>query len=104
MRPPPTVQQFQPPPFMGNPPYGMPPPNFATPPWGFAPGMPPTGVPPPVADPILSQIDPKITAAACEWTEHIAPDGKPYYYNVKTTTSTWERPTALIEFESKYLP
>ncbi|XP_030383497.1 pre-mRNA-processing factor 40 homolog A isoform X2 [Scaptodrosophila lebanonensis] len=31
-----------------------------------------------------------------EWTEHKAPDGRPYYYNQNTKQSSWEKPEALM--------
>jgi transcription elongation regulator 1 len=46
-----------------------------------------------------SKIDPKILAKASEWTEHRAPDGRPYYYNASRAESTWERPQALKELD-----
>ena len=46
-----------------------------------------------------SKIDPKILARATEWTEHRAPDGRPYYYNASHGESTWERPQALKDFD-----
>lgn len=42
-----------------------------------------------------SKIDPKILAKAQEWSEHRAPDGRPYYYNASIQQSLWERPEAL---------
>lgn len=46
-----------------------------------------------------SKIDPKILAKASEWTEHRAPDGRPYFYNASRAESTWERPQALKELD-----
>lgn len=51
----------------------------------------------------LTQIDPQIVAKAAEWSEHKAPDGRPYYYNSKTVESVWEKPQALKDLESKKL-
>lgn len=30
-----------------------------------------------------------------EWTEHTAPDGRKFFYNIKTKESTWEKPDVL---------
>lgn len=48
----------------------------------------------------LSQIDPLIVTKAAEWSEHKAPDGRPYYYNAKAGESVWEKPQALKDLES----
>jgi CUG-BP- and ETR3-like factor len=32
-----------------------------------------------------------VPAAAAQWTEHSAPNGRKYYYNSTTGESTWER-------------
>ncbi|XP_055593491.1 transcription elongation regulator 1 [Uranotaenia lowii] len=106
-----------PPAFMGGmPPFGMPPPSFANfPPWnpGGAPGVP--GQWPPVAgaaaaapliDPAkaiaeikTSEIEPSVAAKAAEWTEHKAPDGRPYFYNASKGESVWEKPQAIKDME-----
>ena len=31
-----------------------------------------------------------------EWTEHTAPDGRPYFYNARLKKSSWERPAELM--------
>lgn len=49
----------------------------------------------------LTQIDPQILARAADWSEHKAPDGRPYYYNAKLGESVWEKPQALRDLESK---
>lgn len=60
-------------------------PQFNIPPPGF-------GAPPP----------PELAAAFgsappnTEWTEHKAPDGRPYYYNNITKQSSWEKPEVLM--------
>lgn len=46
-----------------------------------------------------SKLDPKILAKATDWTEHRAPDGRPYFYNASCFESTWERPQALKDLE-----
>lgn len=46
-----------------------------------------------------SKIDPNILAKATEWTEHRAPDGRPYYYNAAHGESTWDRPQALKDMD-----
>lgn len=51
----------------------------------------------------LTQIDPQILARAADWSEHKAPDGRPYYYNAKLGESVWEKPQALRDLESKFL-
>ncbi|ODN01142.1 Transcription elongation regulator 1 [Orchesella cincta] len=91
--PPPFVMQ-PPPVFPQNLPFGQP--------WGPLGGVPaPTGVPPPLfnVEPVMAGMDPKVIAKAYEWSEHISPDGKTYYYNSKTNASVWEKPPPLLEFE-----
>jgi len=100
------------PPFPGMtsvpPPFGLGfPQNFpmVPPPWNPMSGVPPpTGVPPPMMapvhhDPILQHIDPQVVARAFEWSEHLSPDGKPYYFNAKTQASVWEKPQPMVEYE-----
>ena len=67
--------------FGGFPPRGMPPGPFI-PQRGFAPFT-PFRIPPP-------EFVPKTIG---DWTEHRLPDGKLYYYNVKTKESKWEKPS-----------
>lgn len=96
-----------PPPFVMQPPPVFPPQAlpFAHQPWGplGAALATPTGVPPPLfnVEPVMAAagMDPKVIAKAYEWSEHISPDGKTYYYNAKTNASVWEKPPALLEFE-----
>jgi transcription elongation regulator 1 len=57
---------------------------------------------PPPNDPAKmfdSKIDPKILAKAADWSEHRAPDGRPYYFNASKNESVWQRPQALIELD-----
>lgn len=92
----PVRPPFQVPPF-NVPPFGMPPFNpQAAPHWNPQWGPPPQGDPAKMFD---NKIDPKILANAAEWSEHRAPDGRPYYYNSKRGESVWERPQALKELD-----
>lgn len=47
-------------------------------------------------------MDPQIIQRASHWSEHKAPDGRPYFYNSKTNESVWEKPQALKDFESTF--
>lgn len=49
----------------------------------------------------LIQIDPVILANAAEWSEHRSPDGRMYYYSMKTAESVWEKPEALRNLDCK---
>ncbi|XP_065216790.1 transcription elongation regulator 1 [Planococcus citri] len=130
MMPPFGAPPFGGPPPFGMPPPGFPPTafpgGFQPPgPWGFpqgmpmqSPMMPPNMMTPqqqmpgmpgmPISmmpsnemeDKALQQIDPEILARASEWTEHRAPDGRPYFYNAKGGESVWEKPQALKDFEA----
>ncbi len=100
---PPPGGQFMPPPG-GPPPFGMPP-GFP-PPWGMPPGgngppgFPPWGMPPAggggATNPAMLE--------TCDWSEHVSPDGKKYYYNSKTGESVWDKPKDLTDFERRNLP
>ncbi|XP_001847600.2 transcription elongation regulator 1 [Culex quinquefasciatus] len=115
-----SVPRFSgPPPGFGMgsmPPFGMPPPNFSNfPPWNAAAAAaaaaasgagqwPPA--PSPLMDPAkaiaeikITEIDPAVAAKASEWTEHKAPDGRPYYYNASKGESVWEKPQAIKDME-----
>ncbi|XP_050430254.1 transcription elongation regulator 1 [Adelges cooleyi] len=94
MMPPPNF-----PPFGGPPPFGMPPPAFSQAPWGM---MPPGFAPPSMMMPgmeLNNKIDPVILANAAEWSEHRSPDGRMYYYSMKTSESVWEKPEALKKLD-----
>lgn len=43
--------------------------------------------------------DPVLLSQAMEWCEYRSPDGKPYYFNVKSSSSVWEKPQALRDYE-----
>ncbi|EDW03734.1 pre-mRNA-processing factor 40 homolog A [Drosophila grimshawi] len=60
------------------PPFNLPPPGFGAP-------------PPPELAAAFGAL-----ASNTEWTEHKAPDGRPYYYNQNTKQSSWEKPEALM--------
>lgn len=40
-------------------------------------------------------------ARAAEWSEHRAPDGRPYYYHAIRGESVWEKPQPLKDLEGK---
>lgn len=44
-------------------------------------------------------IEPQIIARAAEWSEHRAPDGRPYYYHAARGESVWEKPQAIRDLE-----
>lgn len=44
-------------------------------------------------------IDPAVQMKAAEWSEHKTPDGKSYYYNMKTNESVWTMPQALQDYQ-----
>ncbi|XP_002137702.3 transcription elongation regulator 1 isoform X4 [Drosophila pseudoobscura] len=123
-QPPPMFQPpgMQPPPGFGQPPFCMPPPAYGFP-GGAAPGGPwGVGVPPwqqqqqqqqhmhappggqdkPAKTLIIKPgvIDPAVIARAAEWSEHRAPDGRPYYYHAARGESVWEKPQALRDMEA----
>lgn len=47
------------------------------------------------------QTDPVILSQAMEWCEYRSPDGKPYYFNVKSNSSVWEKPQILKDYEGR---
>lgn len=73
----------------------MPPPGYG--------GFPTWTVPwqPTQQPPLLKSgaIDPQIIARAAEWSEHFAPDGRPYYYHAGRSDSVWEKPQAIRDLE-----
>uniref|UniRef100_A0A8C2LJ62 Pre-mRNA processing factor 40B n=1 Tax=Cricetulus griseus TaxID=10029 RepID=A0A8C2LJ62_CRIGR len=116
--PPPGI----PPPFppMGLPPMSQRPPAIPPMPPGILPPMlPPMGAPPPLtqipgmvppmmpgmlmpAVPVTAATAPGADTASCEssgglalWSEHVAPDGRIYYYNADDKQSVWEKPSVL---------
>uniref|UniRef100_A0A2K6QJ17 Pre-mRNA-processing factor 40 homolog B n=1 Tax=Rhinopithecus roxellana TaxID=61622 RepID=A0A2K6QJ17_RHIRO len=104
--PPPGI----PPPFppMGLPPMSQRPPAIPPMPPGILPPMlPPMGAPPPLTQVIVSPPPgPQKTLVgmwASEtgegrealWSEHVAPDGRIYYYNADDKQSVWEKPSVL---------
>lgn len=120
--PPPQINQHHPqmqqhyggpPPQFGGPQYGMPPPGYG----GYPPG--PWGMPwqqqqqqsqqqqPLVEQPAKNLIvkpgviEPAVIARAAEWSEHRAPDGRPYYYHTARGESVWEKPQAFRDLEGK---
>ncbi|EDV93807.1 GH18087 [Drosophila grimshawi] len=127
-QPPPMFQQppgMQPPPGFGQPPpFCMPPPAYGFPgaaqagPWGV--GVPPwqqqqqpqqqqhMHAPPSVSQDKPTKnliikpgvIDPAVIARAAEWSEHRAPDGRPYYFHAARGESVWEKPQALRDMEA----
>lgn len=120
-QPPPMFQPpgMQPPPGFGQPPFCMPPPAYGFPggaapagaPWGV--GMPPWqqqqhmhgppgGQDKPAKTLIIKPgvIDPAVIARAAEWSEHRAPDGRPYYFHAGRGESVWDKPQALRDMEA----
>ncbi|XP_036886933.1 pre-mRNA-processing factor 40 homolog B isoform X7 [Sturnira hondurensis] len=119
--PPPGI----PPPFppMGLPPMSQRPPAIPPMPPGIMPPMlPPMGSPPPItqipgmvppmmpgmlmpAVPVTAATAPGVDTASSAvagtgppralWSEHVAPDGRIYYYNADDKQSVWEKPSVL---------
>lgn len=86
-------QQVSVPPFNANiSPFGMHAPPHFNAPFQWHPPNDPAKI-------FDSKIDPKILAKAGEWTEHRAPDGRPYYFNTAKAESIWERPQALKDLD-----
>ncbi|VEN35256.1 unnamed protein product [Callosobruchus maculatus] len=128
LQPPPGMFPGVPPGQFAPSPFGLPPPGF--PPGAWPPGAPPHQPPGWPAGPpgapwamppllaggipggaaaaldeaaVMSKIDPEIVARASEWTEHKAPDGRPYYHNAKRGESVWEKPQPLKDLETAKL-
>lgn len=97
-----------PPPHFG-PQFGMPPPgygNYPPGPWGMPWQHPPQQQQmsePPAKNLIVKPgvIEPQVIARAAEWSEHRAPDGRPYYYHSGRGESVWEKPQAIRDLEGK---
>ncbi|XP_058053276.1 transcription elongation regulator 1 [Anopheles bellator] len=109
-----TVPRFTGPPptfVAGMAPFGMPPPNFPNfPPWNAPPvnngqtwslgqNHPLDATKQAMAEVKLTEIDPSIVAKATVWSEHAAPDGRTYYYNISKGESVWEKPQELSDLE-----
>ncbi|XP_071922644.1 uncharacterized protein [Coffea arabica] len=43
------------------------------------------------------------SSVECEWSEHMCPDGCPYYYNCVTSESRWEKPEEYALYERQLL-
>ncbi|CDP17052.1 unnamed protein product [Coffea canephora] len=43
------------------------------------------------------------SSVECEWSEHMCPDGYPYYYNCVTSESRWEKPEEYALYERQLL-
>ncbi|XP_050092686.1 transcription elongation regulator 1 isoform X2 [Anopheles aquasalis] len=101
-----TLPRFTgPPPAIGVlAPFGMPPPNFHS---FSAWNAPPTnntqawtmGAAHPMSEEKLTEVEPLIVAKAAIWSEHVAPDGRTFYYNAGKCESVWEKPQALLDLE-----
>ena len=58
--------------------------------------MPPGLIP----NPLIPGVQP-VLIPALEWREHKAPDGRTYYYNIRTMQTRWDKPKELEEHEKK---
>uniref|UniRef100_A0A1B6EA38 Pre-mRNA-processing factor 40 homolog B n=1 Tax=Clastoptera arizonana TaxID=38151 RepID=A0A1B6EA38_9HEMI len=97
---------FIPPPMMGGD-LNLPPGPPMPPPFGIAPpvfGFGPPGETPPQDLGAMPSLVPPIQSNSAneeakdkrkDWTEHKAPDGRTYYYNVVSKQSLWEKPDEL---------
>ena len=95
-----------PPNFVLLPPGMSPAPNSAPPPMhsgAFPPGvMPPnqmSGPPPQSFNAFAGPQAPRPPIAGTEWAENVAPDGKQYWYNIRTMQTTWAKPKQVEEAE-----
>lgn len=61
---------------------------------GYPPMVPSFNMPPPGFGP-PPEIAAAFGATSTEWSEHKAPDGRPYYYNNITKQSSWDKPDEL---------
>lgn len=102
--PPPAVQQQQHMPPVGQFQQG-PPQGFQPQPGAVLPGPPSMGAPNGFAPPPPQLQQQPLAAAPAQpkpdWTEHKAPDGRPYWYNAKTKTSKWDKPPELMTPEER---
>ncbi|XP_078442394.1 pre-mRNA-processing protein 40A [Wolffia australiana] len=77
--------------------HAMPPAPGGQQPW-LRPGSQGTAMPHGIQPPPASIIPTPVGSAqqSTDWQEHVAADGKRYYYNKKTQQSTWEKPLELM--------
>lgn len=94
-----------PPPNFGGPQYGMPPPGYGYQqgPWGMPWQQHQQMTEQPAKNLIVKPgvIEPQVIARAAEWSEHRAPDGRPYYYHTGRGESVWEKPQAIRDLEGR---
>ena len=92
MFPPPARGPANVPPQMNQPNFhaGIPPPG---------PGNLPQGAPPTSAPAFAGPQAPKPPLPGTEWAENTAPDGKKYWYNVRTMQTTWTKPKPVEDAE-----
>lgn len=55
------------------------------------------GPPPVMSSNLLREKPPEVS----EWTEHRTAEGKPYYFNTRTSDTTWNKPKVLLDWEAK---
>lgn len=92
-----------------GPPFSVPPPGYSSnhhhgAPWGMPWGLPNKIIHPDQVPKNLiikhGVIDPNIINRAAEWSEHRAPDGRPYYYHAGRSESVWDKPQAIRDLEA----
>ena len=99
--PPPGMPPHRPPQHVNmNPGIGIPP-NHPMGPPQLLPHMQASAVngPPPGAPNIPSVQPPQLGNGGSEWAENVTPDGKMYWYNVRTMQTTWVKPRQVEEEE-----